>query len=167
MKLEVKTEESEERGGGLGDVRLSELSDVWCHLVQLWCPPARWQATTPRPQCTPALSTGTRVTPGQGAGGQSSTLHTTNNNCPARALPQTDTTTTITGEHTAHLKTQSDYKFFLIRGPKVQTKLPSFNSSREELGLIESFDTNGALITTAGVTPVTILDIEDVEIVSL
>ena len=22
-------------GGGLGDVRLSELSDVWCHLVQL------------------------------------------------------------------------------------------------------------------------------------
>ena len=56
---------------------------------------------------------------------------------------------------------------FLVSDGKAQAKLPSFNSSREELGLIESFDGSGTLITSSGVTPVTILDIQDVEIVSL
>ena len=107
-----------------------------------------------------------QVTPDRRAGEEFSTSQLiTNNNCRARDLRQRDTTTTILGEQScSNLPGTTP---FLVSHGKAQTKLPSFNSAREELGLIDSFDGSGTLITSSGVTPVTILDIQDVEIVSL
>ena len=107
------------------------------------------------------------MTPDRRAGEVFSTSQlTTDRDCRARDLRQRDTTTTTIGESQSPAALQ-ELNRNTSSHDRALTKLPSFNSSREELGLRNSFDGSGTLITSIGVTPVTILDIQNVEIVSL